>query len=66
MNIPAELIQAGGKILHSKIHNLITSIWHKEKLSDQWESIIVPVRKKGDKTVQYESWSSIKCWEILE
>ncbi|PNF34643.1 hypothetical protein B7P43_G05860 [Cryptotermes secundus] len=49
--IPAELIQAGGEILHSKIHNLITSIWHKEKLSDQWkESIIVPVHKKGDKT----------------
>ncbi|PNF23216.1 hypothetical protein B7P43_G02735 [Cryptotermes secundus] len=49
--IPAELIQAGGEILRSKIHNLITSIWHKEKLPDQWkESIIVPVHKKGDKT----------------
>ncbi|PNF19615.1 hypothetical protein B7P43_G03232 [Cryptotermes secundus] len=33
--IPAELIQAGGEILRSKIHNLITSIWHKEKLPDQ-------------------------------
>jgi hypothetical protein len=49
--IPAELIQAGGEILRSKIYNLITSIWHKEKLPDQWkESIIVPVHKKGDKT----------------
>ncbi|PNF29495.1 hypothetical protein B7P43_G04553 [Cryptotermes secundus] len=49
--IPAELIQAGGEILRSKIHNLITSIWHKEKLPDQWkESLIVPVYKKGDKT----------------
>ncbi|PNF30898.1 hypothetical protein B7P43_G05207 [Cryptotermes secundus] len=49
--IPAELIQAGGEILHSKIHNLITSIWHKEKLPDQWKkSIIVLVHKKGDKT----------------
>ncbi|PNF24539.1 hypothetical protein B7P43_G05394 [Cryptotermes secundus] len=48
--IPAELIQARGKILRSKIHNLITSIWHKDKLPDQWkESIIVPVHKKGDK-----------------
>ncbi|PNF19308.1 hypothetical protein B7P43_G07496 [Cryptotermes secundus] len=37
--------------LRSKIHNLITFIWHKEKLPDQWkESIIVPVHKKGDKT----------------
>jgi hypothetical protein len=39
--IPAELIQAGGEILCSK-----------EELPDQWkESIIVPVHKKGDKTV---------------
>ncbi|PNF23255.1 hypothetical protein B7P43_G17447 [Cryptotermes secundus] len=49
--IAAELIQAGGEILHSKIHNLITHIWHKEKLPDQWKaSIIVPVHKKGDIT----------------
>ncbi|PNF38760.1 hypothetical protein B7P43_G14059 [Cryptotermes secundus] len=41
--IPAELVQAGGEILRSKIHKLITSIWHKDKLPDQWkESIIVP------------------------
>ncbi|PNF14117.1 hypothetical protein B7P43_G01057, partial [Cryptotermes secundus] len=32
--IPAELVQAGGKILCSKIHTLITSIWHKEKLPE--------------------------------
>jgi hypothetical protein len=49
--IPAELIQAGGEILLSKIHKLISSIWNKETLPDQWkESIIVPVHKKGDKT----------------
>ncbi|PNF40670.1 hypothetical protein B7P43_G04763, partial [Cryptotermes secundus] len=35
--IPAELIEAGGEILSSKIHNLITSIWHKKKLPDQWK-----------------------------
>jgi hypothetical protein len=41
--IPAELIPAGD--------NLINSVWNKEKLPDQWkECIIVPVRKKGDKT----------------
>jgi hypothetical protein len=42
--IPAELIQAGGEILSSKIHKLINSIWNKEKLPDQWkEYIFVPV-----------------------
>jgi hypothetical protein len=51
VQLPAELILAGGEILHSKICKLINSIWNKEKLPDQWKkSIIVPVRKKGDKT----------------
>jgi hypothetical protein len=35
--IPAELIQAGGDILRSKIHKLINSIWNKEELPDQWK-----------------------------
>jgi hypothetical protein len=49
--IPAELIQAGGDILCSKIHELVTSLWTKEKLPDQWKEFInVPVHKKGDKT----------------
>jgi hypothetical protein len=44
--IPAELIQAGGEILRSKIHKLISYIWNREKLPDQWKaSIIVPVQK---------------------
>jgi hypothetical protein len=50
--IPAELYQAGGETLVSVIHKLISSIWNKEELSNQWkESVIVPVHKKGDKTV---------------
>jgi hypothetical protein len=49
--VPVELIQAGGEMLLSAIHNLINSIWNKEELPDQWkESIIVRVHKKGDKT----------------
>jgi hypothetical protein len=36
--IPAELIQAGGEILRSKIHKLINSIWNKEELPDQWKN----------------------------
>jgi hypothetical protein len=39
--IPAERIQAGGEILHSKIHKLIKSIWNKEKLPDQWRSLLL-------------------------
>jgi hypothetical protein len=51
VEIPAELIQAGGEILRSKIHKLINSIWNKEKLPGQWKVfIIIPVHKKGDKT----------------
>jgi hypothetical protein len=35
----------------SVIHKLITSIWNKEELSNQWkESIILPIHKTGDKT----------------
>jgi hypothetical protein len=49
--IPAELIQAGGKMLLSAIQKPINSIWNKEELSDQWKaSIIVPIHKKGNKT----------------
>jgi hypothetical protein len=41
--IPVELYQAGCETLVSVIHKLITSIWNKEELPDQWkESIIVP------------------------
>jgi hypothetical protein len=49
--IPAELIQAGGKMLQSVILKFINSVWNKEELPDQWmEFIIVSVHKKGDKT----------------
>jgi hypothetical protein len=39
--IPAELIQAGGEILRSKIHKLINSIWNKKELPDQWEEFLI-------------------------
>jgi len=49
--IPAELIKAGGRTICLEIHKLITSIWKKEELPEEWkESIIIPIHKKGDKT----------------
>ena len=49
--IPAELIKAGGRTICLEIHKIITSIWKEEELPEEWkESIIVPIRKKGDKT----------------
>ena len=49
--IPAELIKAGGGTICLEIHKLITSIWKKEKLPEEWkESIIAPIHKTGDKT----------------
>ena len=48
--IPAELINAGGRKIRSDIHKLIYSIWNKEELPEEWkESIIAPSYKKGDK-----------------
>jgi len=49
--ITAELIKADGRTIFLEIHKLITSIWKKEELPEEWkESIIIPIHKKGDKT----------------
>jgi hypothetical protein len=49
--IPAELIKAGGRTICLQIHKLITSVWNKEELPEEWKaSIIVPICKKDDKT----------------
>jgi len=49
--IPAELIKVGGRTICLEIHKLITAIWKKEKLPEEWkELIIIPIQKKGDKT----------------
>jgi hypothetical protein len=48
--IPAELMQAGGETLWSEIHKLTNSIWNKEELPDQYESITVQIYNNGDKT----------------
>jgi len=49
--IPTELIKAGSRTICLEIHKIITSIWKKEKLPEEWkESVITPIHKKGDKT----------------
>jgi len=49
--IPAELIKAGGRTICLEIYKLITSIWKKEKLPEEWKkSIIVPIHRKVNKT----------------
>jgi len=49
---PADLIKAGGRTIHFEIHKFLNSIWNKEELPEEWkESIILPIYKKGDKTV---------------
>ena len=40
----------GGRIIRSKVHKIINSVWSKEDLFEQWkESLIIPIYKKGNK-----------------
>jgi len=49
--IRTELFKAGDRTICLEIHKLITCIWKKEELPEEWkELIIVPIHKKGDKT----------------
>jgi hypothetical protein len=49
--IPTDLIQADGEVLHPDIHKFISYVLNKEELPNQWkESIIKPIYKNGDKT----------------
>jgi len=49
--IPADLIKAGSRTIHTVIRKLTNAIWNKEELPQQREeSTTVPFYKKGDKT----------------
>lgn len=49
-SIPAELFKYGGNALVMEMHELITQIWNKEELPDDWKiGVICPIHKKGDK-----------------
>jgi len=50
--IPAELIKAGGGTIRSEKHKLISSIWNKEELPEEWkESIILSINNKDSRRV---------------
>jgi hypothetical protein len=61
----AELIQAGGNTLCSEIHELITSVWDKEKLPQEWkEFIIVPIYKRGDNWLV--TTEEYHCYQLIQ
>ena len=48
----AEYLKRGGDTLTRKVHELIVNIWNSEEIPEDWKkSIIVPLFKKGDKSV---------------
>ena len=50
--ISAELLKCGGREVEAFIIKLIQSAWEHENIPEDWRSaIIVPVHKKGEKTV---------------
>jgi len=50
--IPAELIKAGDRTVHSEIHNLINSVLNKEELSEEWSrSLYIFIRMVIKQTV---------------
>jgi hypothetical protein len=52
VQIPTEILQAGGDTKHSEIHKLIMLIWKKEKFPRLRKySIVESIHRKGDKTV---------------
>jgi len=51
------LIKALGRTIHSDIHELNDYTLSKEELPEEWkELIIVPIYKKGDKTIIIEAY----------
>ena len=40
VQIPAELIKAGGRPIRCEIHKFIISIWNKEEFPDEWKESI--------------------------
>jgi hypothetical protein len=50
-SINAELIQAAGPQTNRRIHYLVTNIWTKEEMSNEWSlALICPIYKKEEKS----------------
>lgn len=62
--INTEILKAGGDIMVNTIHELITELWEKEVIPEDWkEAIVLPIHKKGDKLDcrNYRGISLINC-----
>ena len=63
--IHAEALKAGGETLARWIHRLIERIWKEESVPEDWrKSIIVPLFKKGDKSI-CDNWRGISLLSVV-
>ena len=37
---PVELIEGGGRAVHTEIHKLTNFVWNEKELSQQWKSVV--------------------------
>lgn len=67
--IPAELLKKGGDSLVDQLYHLISNIWNREKMPEDWkEALIIPVFKKGDRATfgNYRGISLLpSCYKVL-
>jgi exonuclease III len=62
--INAEMLKAGGKVVVQWMHRLICKIWQDEVAPEDWrKAIIVPLYKKGDKSV-CDNWRGISLLSV--
>ena len=68
-NIPAELLKYGGETLECEIYEIIQLIWRHEEMPGAWDiGNIIPIHKKGDKTVcsNYRGIALLPvCYKVL-